>query len=163
MMKEVLIASFDMEVGGVERSLINMLESFDYANYKVDLMLYRHQGDFMKLLPSKPNLLEEIPQYTTFRKSISETVKEGYIGLGVSRILAKISTNFYQKRKKIDESGYYQMQIMWKYALPFLPSVEKEYDVAISYLWPHYFVAEKVKARKKLLGFIRIIRQLKRI
>ena len=33
-MKEVLIASFDMEVGGVERSLINMLESFDYDNYK---------------------------------------------------------------------------------------------------------------------------------
>ena len=35
------------------------------------------------------------------------------------------------------------MQIMWKYALPFLPKMEKEYDVAISYLWPHYFVAEK--------------------
>ena len=52
-MKEVLIASFDMEVGGVERSLINMLEDFDYANYKVDLMLYRHQGDFMNLVTNK--------------------------------------------------------------------------------------------------------------
>ena len=28
--------------------------------------------------------------------------------------------------------------------------IEKEYDVAISYLWPHYFVAEKVKAKKKI-------------
>ncbi|WP_338449836.1 glycosyltransferase [Niallia oryzisoli] len=149
-MKEVLIASFDMEVGGVERSLINMLESFDYGNYKVDLMLYRHQGDFMKLLPSKPNLLEEIPQYTTFRKSISETIKEGYIVLGLSRILAKVNTNYYHKRTKIAEPGYYQMQMMWRYTLPFLPKMEKEYDVAISYLWPHYFVAEKVKARKKI-------------
>ncbi|MCQ6275289.1 glycosyltransferase [Bacillus sp. V3B] len=149
-MKEVLVASFDMEVGGVERSLINMLESFDYSDYKVDLMLYRHQGDFMKMLPSKPNLLKEIPQYTTFRKSISETVKEGHIGIGLSRILSKMNTKFYQKRKKIAEPGYYQMQIMWKYALPFLPQMEKEYDVAISYLWPHYFVAEKVKARKKI-------------
>ncbi|WP_121610095.1 glycosyltransferase [Mesobacillus foraminis] len=149
-MKEVLIASFDMEVGGVERSLINMLESFDYSNHNVDLMLYRHQGDFMKLLPNKPKLLKEISQYQTFRKSISEIFKEGYTSLGVSRILAKINANLYQKRTKIVEPGYFQMQIMWKYALPFLPSIEKEYDVAISYLWPHYFVAEKVKAKKKI-------------
>src|SRR3954465_1806925 len=106
-MKEVLIASFDMEVGGVERSLINMLESFDYSNYRVDLMLYRHQGDFMKLLPNKPNLLEEISHYTTFRKSISETIKEGHIGIGVSRLVAKIGANLFQKIKRIDEPGYY--------------------------------------------------------
>jgi glycosyltransferase involved in cell wall biosynthesis len=39
---------------------------------------------------------------------------------------------------------------MWKYALPYLPKVAKEYDVAISYLWPHDFVAERVKAKKKI-------------
>lgn len=42
------------------------------------------------------------------------------------------------------------MQLMWKYAIPFLPKLDKEYDVAISYLWPHYFVADKVKAKKKI-------------
>lgn len=42
------------------------------------------------------------------------------------------------------------MQLMWQYALAHLPSVEKTYDVAISYLWPHYFVAEKVTAKKKI-------------
>ncbi len=44
-MKNILIASFDLEVGGVERSLISMLDNFDYKNYKVDLMLYRHSGE----------------------------------------------------------------------------------------------------------------------
>ena len=39
---------------------------------------------------------------------------------------------------------------MWKYALPFLPKIEKEYDVAISYCGPHYSIAENVKARKKI-------------
>ena len=39
-MKKVLVASFDMEVGGVERSLISMLHNFDYK-YDVDLMSYR--------------------------------------------------------------------------------------------------------------------------
>ena len=32
----------------------------------------------------------------------------------------------------------------------FLPKIDKEYDVAISYLWPHYFIADKVNAKKKI-------------
>ena len=59
-MKKVLISSFDLDIGGVERSLISMLNNFDYDNYDVDLMLYSHSGDFMNLLPSNTNLLEEI-------------------------------------------------------------------------------------------------------
>ena len=149
-MKDILVASFDMEVGGVERSLISMLEGFDYKKYAVDLMLYRHQGDFMELVCNKVNLLDEVPQYTTFRKSIGETLKDKEYGIGFSRILSKINTRFTGKAKGIVETGYYQMQLMWKYATPFLPKLDKEYDVAISYLWPHYFVADKVKAKKKI-------------
>ncbi|MED1009859.1 glycosyltransferase [Bacillus mycoides] len=149
-MKDILVASFDMEVGGVERSLISMLEGFDYKKYAVDLMLYRHQGDFLELVCNKVNLLEEVPQYTTFRKSIGETLKDKEYGIGFSRILSKINTRFAGKAKGIVETGYYQMQLMWKYAIPFLPKLDKEYDVAISYLWPHYFVADKVKAKRKI-------------
>ncbi|MFC0560070.1 glycosyltransferase [Halalkalibacter alkalisediminis] len=149
-MKNVLIASFDMEVGGVERSLISMLDNFDYRNHKVDLMLYKHQGDFMELLSQKANLLDEIRQYTTFRKSISEILKDKEFFIGASRVLAKVSADLKGRFQGVTEPGYYQMQLMWKYALPFLPKMEKEYDVAISYLWPHYFVAEKVKAKRKV-------------
>ncbi|MDM0827087.1 glycosyltransferase [Clostridium perfringens] len=149
-MKKVLIGSFDMEVGGVERSLISMLDNFDYDNHEVDLMLYSHTGDFMPLLNNKVNLLKEDRKYSTFRKSIVETFKQGNILLGSSRILARIFANLKGKINKTNEYGVYQMQLMWKYALPFLPKIEKEYDVAISYLWPHYFIAEKVKAIKKI-------------
>ncbi|MFC0476130.1 glycosyltransferase [Robertmurraya beringensis] len=149
-MKNVLIASFDMEVGGVERSLVSMLENFDYENYNVDLMLYRQQGDFLSFIPSQVNLLKEIKEYKTYRKSIKETFKEGEMLIGISRILAKLNSELKGKMAGIEEPGYIQMQLMWKYALPFLPDFKKEYDVAISYLWPHYFVAHKVKAKKKI-------------
>lgn len=149
-MKNVLVASFDMEVGGVERSLISMLENFNYDNYNVDLMLYRHKGDFMKLLPLRHNLLKEIDEYTIFRKSISECIKEKKIALVLTRVLAKYTAYHIGKLKGLDELGYYQMQLMWKYSLPFLPKLNKEYDVAISYLWPHYFVGNKVYAKKKI-------------
>lgn len=149
-MKKVLIASFDMEVGGVERSLISMLNNFDYKNNKVDLMLYKHQGDLINLLPDKQNLLEEISEYTTFRKTVKTIIDEKKYILAITRVLANINSKIIGKMRKMPEAGYYQMQLMWKYSLPFLPKLDKRYDVAISYLWPHYFIAEKVMASKKI-------------
>ena len=149
-MRKVLISSFDMEVGGVERSLISMLNNFDYSNNDVDLMLYSHTGDFMPMLNDKVNLLNEIKQYSTFRKSIGETIKQGNLILGLARILSKFLAKINGRTKNLSEYGIYQMQLMWKYSLPFLPKLEKKYDVAISYLWPHYFVAEKVQAKRKI-------------
>lgn len=149
-MKKVLISSFDMEIGGVERSLISMLDNFDYDNYDVDLMLYSHSGDLFNLLPKKAKLLKENKKYKTFRMSISETIKSGNIDMGISRILARFKAKKEGSRRKLEEYGYIQMQYMWKYALRFLPSINKHYDVAISYLWPHYFVAHKVNADIKI-------------
>ncbi|MEG0133449.1 MAG: glycosyltransferase [Clostridium sp.] len=148
--KNILITSFDMEVGGVERSLINMLENFDYDNYKVDLMLYKHSGDFMKFLKGRFNLLKEIPEYASFRKSIVQLLKEGYFKLAYARLKAKRNAGKYDEKFNPQEESCVQMQRMWQYSLKYLPSLEKEYDVAISYLWPHYFIADKVKANKKI-------------
>ena len=140
-MRKVLISSFDMEVGGVERSLISMLNNFDYDDNEVDLMLYSHTGDFIHLLTNKVNLLDEIDKYATFRKGIGQTIKEGNYSLGMVRLFSKFLAKVRGIKNKVAEDGIYQMQLMWKYSLPFLPKVDKEYDVAISYLWPHYFVA----------------------
>ena len=140
-MRDILIASYDLEVGGVERSLISMLNNFDYDNNKVDLMLYSHTGEFMNLIPKSPNLLEENKKYKTFRMSIAQTIKKGEILIGLSRLLA---------RYKSKGNGIAQMQYIWEYSLPFLPKNHKKYDMAISFLWPHYYVAEKVDANIKI-------------
>ncbi|GGP14037.1 glycosyltransferase [Oceanobacillus neutriphilus] len=145
-MENILIASFDLEVGGVERSLISMLNNFNYTDYHVDVMLYSHTGDFMDQLPVQPNLLKESETYKTFRMSIKDTFKAGHPIMGLARLLAKYKA----VRNQTSETGYRQMQYMWKYALPFLPKLDTAYDVAISYLWPHYFVAEKVDAKTKI-------------
>ena len=61
MKKKILITSFDLAIGGVERSLIGLLNQIDYEKYEVDLMLFKHEGEFLPFLPSGPNLLPEIP------------------------------------------------------------------------------------------------------
>ena len=145
-MRNVLIASFDMELGGVERSLLNMLHEFDYHSNEVDLMLYRHQGELLEFLPDDVHLLKESPVYKTYRMPIRAVIKAGKIHLAAIRLFAKWKA----AKGDASENGYKQMQFMWKYALPFLPKRKKKYDVAISYLWPHYYVAKKVNAHLKI-------------
>ena len=56
----------------------------------------------------------------------------------------------YNSRKKFKEYGYIKCNICGNIHYLFYLRLEKEYDVAISYLWPHYFVAEKVNAKIKI-------------
>lgn len=148
--KKILITSFDMAIGGVERSLIGLLNTIDYSKYDVDLMLFKHEGEFLFLLPKLPNLLKEVKQYTTFRKSIKQILQEGQIKIGVARTLGKILGDVHGRYVKSAEVGYFVIQYGWRITLPFIPKLEEEYDVAISFLWPHYFVGDKVRAKRKI-------------
>ncbi|MGE7856163.1 MULTISPECIES: glycosyltransferase [Bacillus] len=148
--KKILITSFDMAIGGVERSLIGLLNTIDYSKYDVDLMLFKHEGEFLFLLPKLPNLLKEVKQYTTFRKSIKQILQEGQITIGVARTLGKILGDAHGRYVKSAEVGYFVIQYGWRITLPFIPKLEEEYDVAISFLWPHYFVGDKVRAKRKI-------------
>lgn len=149
-MKRVLITSFDMGIGGVERSLVNMLDNFDYKNYRVDLMLYRHQGEFLDMIPEEVNLLEEKEGYNSFGEPLDKVIKDGKYALASARIKAKLMAISTKLTKKVDEIGYYQDQLANKYSNKYLQKLEKEYDVAISYVWPHDMVAYKVNAKKKI-------------
>ena len=147
MRKKILIASYDLEIGGVERSLISMLNNFDYERYDVELLLYNHSGEFMPLILKDVKLLPENTKYKSIRLGIGTLIKAGEYNLAFQRLRAKYGYE-YRKDKSLDDT--YQMQLMWKYCNPYFPKVEEEYDVAISYLWPHNFVAEKVRAKKKI-------------
>lgn len=147
MRKKILIASYDLEIGGVERSLISMLNNFDYERYDVDLLLYNHSGEFMPLIPKDIKLLPENIKYKSIRLGIGTLIKAGEYNLAFQRLRAKYGYE-YRRDKSLDDT--YQMQLMWKYCNPYFPMVEEEYDIAISYLWPNDFVAEKVRAKKKI-------------
>ena len=72
MKKRILITQCSMYLGGAERALLSMLESFDYEHYDVDLFLYKHEGELMKHLPKDVNLLPEIPAYRALSTGIKE-------------------------------------------------------------------------------------------
>ncbi|MDD9266530.1 glycosyltransferase [Paenibacillus sp. GCM10023248] len=149
MKKKILISMYSLHIGGAERSLIGLLESFDYQKYEVDLFLYRHEGEFLQFIPKEVNLLPAINEYTTFERPVKDIIKEGHIFLGGARVLAKIKAAIKNKGAHKEQRTYKQMQYSWHYSMPKLPKLKKHYDVAISFLGPHNFILDKVNANIK--------------
>lgn len=58
-MKKVLIVISCLGVGGGERSLINLLNEFDYTKYKVDLITLNDSGLLGKQIPESVNVLKK--------------------------------------------------------------------------------------------------------
>ncbi len=150
-MKNILIVSHGMEIGGAERSLLGLLNSIDSKEYRVDLFLLHHEGVLFREIPQHINILPEISEYTVLARPIKKVVKEGHIALALARSWAKVNAIMYEKIHKFYDSGV-ALEYSHKYLYSLLPNIQsdKEYDMAISFLTPHYFVAHKVKAKKKM-------------
>lgn len=151
MKKRIFIAIQYLEIGGVERSLIGLLNAIDYTRCAVDLFVYKHSGEFMHLIPQEVNLLPEIKEYAAINRPIKDIVREGSIAVAAARIFAKIQYAIYAKIKKPREnSGIFQY--VADCVTPLLPSLERfgTYDLAISFLTPHNIVRDKVSAHKKI-------------
>lgn len=149
-MKRIFVFSHALEIGGAERALLGLLNSIDTSEYEVDLFLMRHAGELMKYIPEEIHLLPEVPQYASLAVPISEVIRKRQLGVACGRTIGKLKANRYIKRNKITGDNGIALEYSHKYTRYFMPSVGKGvYDLAISFLTPHYFVAEKVKAKCK--------------
>ena len=151
MKKKILIFSHALELGGAERSLIGLLSAIDPAVCDVDLFLMRHEGELMGMIPAYVNLLPEIPAYTVLARSMKDTLKEGHILLTAARLAGKLAAGRYARKHRYTDSVV-SLEYSHKFTCPFMPSIQSgtEYDLAVSFLTPHYFVAQKVTAKKKI-------------
>lgn len=150
-MKKILIVSHALELGGAERSLIGLLDAIDKEKYKVDLFLLRHEGELLPFVPEGVNLLPEMPAYTVLARPMVQTLKEGHVVLTAARMYGKIKASEYIKRHSHIESGV-PLEYSHKYTYRFMPEIQPDqnYDLAISFLTPHYIVTHKVCAKKKI-------------
>lgn len=139
-----------MELGGAERALLGLLETFTQTNHQVDLFIYSHQGELMPHIPRGINLLPEFPSYAAFEKPLKSVLFSRQWKVAAARLWAKLTHWWYNRHLKgentaiLDEVGRATGKV--------LPSLSHlgEYDVAISFLTPHYIVRDKVNAKKKI-------------
>lgn len=151
MKKHIFIAIHYLEIGGAEISLIGLLNAIDYSRYEVDLFVYSHQGELMKLIPKEVNLLPEIPKYAQIEQPMTSALKRGYVDVVLARLWAKVRFASYVRRVK-PKDGSAVFQYVANAVTPCLPSLHHlgMYDLAISFLTPHSIVLKKVQARKKI-------------
>ena len=148
-MKRILFFSHSLELGGAERSLIGLLHSLDYSEYEVDLFLMHHIGELMRYIPEQVNLLPEIPQYACMAVPIAQVLLSGHLGVAFGRLTGKLKAAYSIKKHGIS-GGTVALEYSHKYTKAYMPSIGRcKYDLAISFLMPHYYVTEKVEAQKK--------------
>ena len=148
MKKKVLFIMGCLENGGGERSLINLLNLFDYEKYDIDLVLFKERGLFFDQLPKNVKLIDNLDvlhfMYNDALKN-SFNIKHPY--LSFMHIYGTI------KSKIVTKSGYQKGQYRWKkFYNKVIPELKKEYDIAISYLEGEnmYYLVDKVKSKKKI-------------
>ena len=136
-----------MELGGAERALLGLLNAIDVEKVDVDLFLNQHTGAFMPLIPSKINLLPEIPAYSAIERPMVTILREGYLRILLGRIIGRIKHKRYLHKIGKNRDGS-ASQYAFDGVAPFLPSLKYlgHYDMAISFLDPPHIVQDKVDA-----------------
>ncbi|HHV95140.1 MAG TPA: glycosyltransferase [Clostridiaceae bacterium] len=141
--KKVLIVYTEMILGGATNSLISMLNSFDYSKYDVELLLYENKGILQDKIPTGVTILE---QAKICRSIFSDIAKKLLSPFYIYSVLK----SFYYKIKT--KNKLVRIQIMSAAGASLSRRLEKEYDIAISYLefWPLNYTAHFVKAKHKI-------------
>lgn len=145
--EKILVIGPGMEIGGVERSLLGLLDSFDYEKTEVDLFLYAHTGELMPYINKNVNLLPEEKLYALSKWSVSDLIKDGHFYVGFLRIITKIIGDIRARRVHCDPIG---MNLCRRILTSHISPRKKHYDKAYSFFIPHYYVTEKVLAEEKI-------------
>lgn len=136
-----------MRLGGVETSLIGLLHALDYDQFEVDLFLYLHDGPLMSFIPQEVNLLPQNPHYASLLLPFGRNTWQ-MKGLKMG---AKIYAAVYQLWHRIRGENFIYLLHLHRITHRFLPLISSStYDLGLSFLTPHFTLAQKVKAPKKV-------------
>lgn len=147
MKKNLIFVIESLTLGGAEKSLVTLLNLLDYSKYEVDLLLFAQGGAFQQLLPKEVNLLP-VPDYFAYNaipwSKAGRKLKEPGKMLAQLRYSVALRTG---KHNHIEKAV-----LLWQASHRCFDMLPKEYDVAIAYAqgMPTFFVAEKVKAKKRV-------------
>ena len=142
----ILILSAGLRIGGVERSLIGLIEALQPEKCDVTLFLNSHDGEFMPLLPRWVRLLPPQPAYAALERPIRSLMAKHPL-IASARITAKMVAAC--KARILGIRGPLLPRSV-RYCIPFLPRLSGRYDLAISFLAPHDVVLRNVEASRKV-------------
>ena len=120
MLLKILFVNGHLHIGGVEKSLVNLLKAIDYSQHQVDLLLVEDLGELREEIPSPVRVFycDLKPTYGSVQNVLSKAFSEKDSALASQKIALSLAN-------KIDKR-FLQM-------LKLPEGLEKEYDSAIAY------------------------------
>lgn len=143
--KNILFAYPELFLGGSTTSLISILNSIDYSNYSVDLVLNRKRGDYLKSIPKEVNILNGVC------KNKKDSLTSKIIFLSMYILKGYLMKAFFYELKYKKKIGL-NIQVLSKLSAQESYKIEKKYDAAIGYFeyWGNDYVLNHVNAKKKI-------------
>lgn len=147
MKKRLLLIGPGMEIGGVERSLLGLLDAIDFDQFDVDLFLFNHSGEFMPYINSKVNLLPENKALALINYPIVCLFRQGHWYTAFLRLICKL---YGDQRAKRLQTATVSTLLCKRIVMGRMPSFSKEYDYALGFFLPHDLLKHKVHAKVKI-------------
>lgn len=150
MKKKIIFMLINMNVGGTEKALLNMISEMPKEKYDITIFMLEEYGEFLDFIPNEVNI-EYLKDYKNIKDEINKPpILTSIKFLMQGKFLKALSVFFLHALTKIlkDRSLYF------KYLLNGYIVIDKGYDVAVAYAGPmdfiSYFVVNKIKAKKKI-------------
>lgn len=131
-----------MELGGIERSLLGLLDAIDYDKYEVDLFIYGHHGELFDYINPKVQLLPEIKELAWLRDSFINKIKHRCFYSAMLRLKNEVLDKF-GKGLDFDRSC---QKVIFHCTRPILT----HYDLALGFFLPFDFMDKMVDASLKV-------------
>lgn len=149
-MKKVLFVLKDMNVGGVEKALLSLLNEMDRQEYKITVLLLQNRGGFLNEIPEDVEV-KVLERYQDIEGTVNNPplyeIKKICKKKEISRVLQLLLGYIWYKM-----SG--NMIFYYRMAFSNIHSLTEEYDIAIAFTslisYLTYFVQYKVKAPIKI-------------
>lgn len=150
-MFKILIISHAMEIGGAERALVGLLNSINPERYRIDLFLARHDGELMKFIPPYVHLLP-MNNAKYLAVPMINLIRERQVRMLYGRLKAKFLAKHTIKKQNLNKENQIELTYSHLYTYKYIGKIQPntEYDLAISFLTPHYICINNCKAKKKI-------------
>lgn len=151
-MKKILIVIHDMRLGGAQRSLLSFLNATadQYDDRQITLMVIDPAGEFYSRIPAH---IQKRPAPRPLRwlgsRLSGKLIFGQFSWVGIRGEVSWLK----RKRKNDFPRDLNLQQKLWHSWRQRIPEDQTQYDVAVAYMdgVPSYYVAEKIRAKKKVL------------
>jgi len=150
MRKRILFVIDSLHCAGAEKSLTTLLSLLDYSKYSVDLQLFAYGGLLEQFVPKEVNILKPLPYMEFTALPLKDALLLSKNRINLKMLFSRIRYSVGIRAGKYNNAQ--KARIFWQSVRNCISPNPVVYDIAISYAQgvPTFYVAEKVKAAKKV-------------